>query len=114
MTAKRRSRHRALSVWAAVSAPLLIASLILVFAFPTSGTIGTFLTVMFWFGLIESAFRGRVVGYLVTVGAIVLLVVTGIVLAVVIVVNWRIALAVVLGVPALALLVANLRELARR
>jgi hypothetical protein len=114
MAARKRAHHRALSVWAAVSAPLLIASLILVFAFPTSGTVGTLLTVLFWFGLIESAFRGRVVGYLVTVVAIVLLLFTGIVLAVLIALNWRIALAVVLGVPAVALLVANLRELARR
>lgn len=109
----RRTR-RVLSFWAAVSAPLFIASLILVALYPHAATVGNLLFVAFVFGLIEAALRGRAGRYLGWVLGGVVLVLIGLVIAVLLVQNWRITLAVLFGIPVLALLWSNLRELARR
>jgi len=112
---RRRGRHRALSVWVAINAPLIIASLILVFALPQTNTLLALL-------LVPLGPRVRGVDAPRTPGhardrpwqSTIVITAAGVLIAIADVEAWRITLAIVFGIPAAALVIANIRELARR
>ena len=96
-----------------MSAPLLLASLILIVTAPPAAWISTvgFLAVVF-LG-VEAIARRRLLSFLASVGLLVLAVAIGWALLVAILDNWRLTLSVVLALAAVSLLVANIKD-ARR
>ena len=106
-------RPRFLKVWAAVSTPLLVLTIVVLLTAPP---LAFFTSVAVFGGLflgVEAAARGRLLSFLggllltlLTIGALVVLV--GGLLR-----NWQAVLAVLLTVAALVLLVVNIRELRR-
>ena len=110
---EERERRRLLRVWAAVSTPLLVLTIVVLligppWAFVTS--VGVFLVA---FLAVEAAARGRLLGFAGGLVSAVLTVAVVIAFAAGLVSNWRVVLAVVLGLAALVLLVSNIRELRR-
>lgn len=106
-------RPRFLKVWAAVSTPLLVLTIVVLLTAPP---LAFFTSVAVFAGLflgVEAAARGRL---LIFVGGLVLTAVTVAAVAVLVVGllrNWQAVLAVVLALAAVALFAVNLRELRR-
>ncbi len=109
----QQRRTRFLTIWGVVSAPLLLASLILIVTAPPAAWISTvgFLAVVF-LG-VEAIARRRLLSFLASVGLLVLAVAIGWALLLAILDNWRLTLSVVLALAAVSLLVANIKD-ARR
>ncbi len=106
-------RQRFLTIWAAISAPLLIASLILVLLNPVAGTVATFTGITLVFAAVEAWGRGRLLALVaVLVGGIFILVI-GTIFVGLLIVEWRLAIIALLAAIALALLITNVRELVR-
>jgi hypothetical protein len=110
---EERERRRLLRVWAAVSTPLLVLTIVVLligppWAFATS--VAVFLVAFLG---VEAAARGRLLGFAGGLVSTVLTVAVVIAFAAGLVSNWRAVLAVVLGLAALVLLVTNIRELRR-
>ena len=110
---EERERRRLLRVWAAVSTPLLVLTIVVLligppWAFATS--VGVFLVA---FLAVEAAARGRLLGFAGGLVSAALTVAVLVAFAAGLVSNWRLVLAVVLGLAAVVLLVTNIRELRR-
>jgi hypothetical protein len=107
-------RARFLRVWAALSIPLLLGSLIVVLVVSPLAFLTTIAVLIVLFSGVEAIARRRLLSFLgstllllgavALVGALTLLFVK----------HWRTAVSVVVGIAALALLVGNLQELRRR
>lgn len=108
-----RGRQRFLTIWAAISAPLLIASLILVVMNPVAGTVATFALITLVFGAVEAWARGRLFALVVVLFGAIFLLIVGTIFVGLLIVNWRLAIVVLLALLAVALLVSNVRELVR-
>jgi hypothetical protein len=111
--ARPLGRPRMLRIWAALSTPLLIVTVVVLLlgpplAFLTSLT----LVVLLLFG-VEAAARGRLLRFFVGLVLLGLTVAVVGALAIGLVQNWRIVLAVLLSLLALVLLVGNVGELRR-
>ncbi len=111
--AEQERRRRFLKLWAAVSTPLLLGSVIVVLVASPLAWISTITCLIVLFAGIEAIARRRLISFLaslVLLAAIMLLIVGFVVL---VLKHWRIAISVLLGVSALALLLSNLGELRR-
>lgn len=108
-----RGRQRFLTIWAAISAPLLIASLILVLMNPVAGTVATFAGITLVFALVEAWGRGRLLALVGLLVGVIFLLIVGTIFVGLLIVNWRLAIVALLAVIALALLFSNVRELVR-
>jgi hypothetical protein len=106
-------RPRFLRVWAAVSTPLLVLTIVVLLTAPP---LAFFTSVAVFGGLflgVEAAARGRLVSFLVG------LVLTAVTVAVVVTLvlgllrNWQVVLAVLLTLAAVVLFAVNVRELRR-
>jgi hypothetical protein len=112
--AEQQRRTRFLRLWAAISTPLLLASVIVVLLATPLAFISTIAALVVVFAGVESIARRRLLSF---IGSVVLLIVT--VAAVVGFVllfsrHWRTAISVLVGVAALALLAGNLQDMRRR
>jgi hypothetical protein len=110
-----RSRRRILSIWSALSTPLILGVIALLFLpdrpAPVFATIVAWLLLLL---LIEALAQRNLFRFLVTLLALGVLVVAILVaVGLVFFYGWRITVAVGLGLVALVLLLANLRELVR-
>ena len=104
-------RTRFLKLWAAISTPLLLSSAILILLVSPLALIVDIVALAVVFSGFEAIARRRFISFL---GSVVLLVVVaalGVGLVVLFLKHWRTALSLVIGVAAVALLIANLRAL---
>ncbi len=112
-TAVSRERRRVLRVWATVSTPLLVLTIVVLLLGPPLAFLTSLVVFVVAFLAVEAIARGRLAvflgGLLSTAVAVVVVValVTGLPR------NWQLVLAVLLGAAALILLVVNVRELRR-
>ena len=113
-TQEQERRTRFLRFWAAVSTPLLLASVIVVLIISPLAFLTTIAALLLIFSGVEAVARRRLLSFLASTA----LLLVGIALLVGLVVlflnHWRTAIAVLVGVAALALLAANFQELRRR
>jgi hypothetical protein len=111
---EQERRTRFLKIWAAVSTPLLLASVIVVLIISPLAFLTTIAALFLIFSGVEAIARRRLLSFL---GSTALLLV-GIALLVGLILlflnHWRTAIAVLVGIAALALLAANFQELRRR
>jgi hypothetical protein len=110
---EERERRRLLRVWAAVSTPLLVLTIVVLllgppWAFATS--VAVFLVAFLG---VEAVARGRLLGFAGGLASAVLTVALVIGAVAGLLRNWQAVLAVVLGLAGLMLLVSNIRELRR-
>ncbi len=110
---EERERRRLLRVWAAVSTPLLVLTIVVLllgppWAFGTSAAV-----FLIAFLGVEAAARGRLLGFAAGLASAVLTAAVVIAFVAGLLRNWQVVLAVVLGLAALVLLVTNIRELRR-
>jgi hypothetical protein len=111
--AASRERRRLLRVWAAVSTPLLVLTIVVLLVGPPLAFATSLAVFAVAFLAVEATARGRLVVFL---GGLAVTVVTVAVIAALVVGllrNWQLVLAVILGVAASVLLAANVRELRR-
>ncbi len=112
-TQAQERRTRFLKFWAAVSTPLLLGCIIVVLVATPLAWITTIACLVAIFAGVEAVARRRLFSFLASVlllaGAAVLIV--G--LTLLFLTHWRIAISVLIGLAALALLIGNLRELRR-
>ena len=111
---EQERRTRFLKLWAAISTPLLLASVIVVVIVSPLAFITTIAGLFLVFTGIEALARRRLLSFL---ASTILLVVVIALLAgfiLLLLTHWRIAISVLVGIAALGLLGANIQELRRR
>ena len=110
---EQESRQRFLKLWAAVSTPLLLTAFIVaLLVSPFAAIVDVAILAALFIG-VEAIARGRFVSFLASLLLLVAAVAVAVGLLLLFLNYWRIALAVLIGVAALALLVANLRTVRR-
>jgi hypothetical protein len=107
-------RTRFLKVWAAISTPLLLASVIVVLIFSPLAFITTVAALFLLFSGVEAIARRRLLSFLASTALLVVGIAALIGLIILFLRHWRTAIAVLVGIAAVALLAANLQELRRR
>ncbi len=111
---EQERRTRFLKLWAIVSTPLLLGTIVVVLVAPPLAFITTIAVLAAAFTGVEAVARRRLVSFL---GSLVLLM-AGLILcvgfAVLLLKHWRIAISLLIGAAAIALLLGNLRDLRRR
>lgn len=110
---EERARRRVLSIWAAISTPLVLLWLILL-VLPLGASlaglsVGALLVIL----TVEAVARRQLARFLIAVVVVAVLVAAGLALAVALLVDWRRSLTVLLATSAAILLVVNLAELRR-
>lgn len=107
-------RKRFLKVWAAVSTPLLLGSIIVVLLASPLTFLATIAALVLLFSGVEAIARRRLLSFLAS--TVLLLATVALVVGVTLLFlkHWRIAFALVIGLAAVSLLIANLRDLRRR
>ncbi len=111
---EQHRRTRFLRFWAAISTPLLLASVILVLVVSPLAFLTTIAVLFVVFTGVEAIARRRLLSFL---GSVLLLVVTvALIVGFVLLLSrhWRTALSVLVGIAALALLAGNLQDMRRR
>jgi hypothetical protein len=113
-TEEQERRTRFLKVWAALSTPLLLASVIVVLLISPLAFVVTVAALFLIFSGVEAIARRRLLSFLASTTLLLvgLAVVVGLILL--FLKHWRTAIAILVGVAAVALLAANLQELRRR
>ncbi len=111
---EQQRRTRFLRLWAAVSTPLLLASVIVVLIASPLAFISTIVVLFVLFAGVEAIARRRLLSFLasVLILAVVIVVIVG--FALLLSRHWRTAISVLIGVAALALLAGNLQDMRRR
>ncbi len=111
--ARPPGRPRMLRVWAALSTPLLVLTVVVLLLGPPLAFLTSLVLVVLLFFGVEATARGRLLRFV--VGLVLLGLTVAVVAGVVIglVQNWRIVLAVLLSLLALVLVIVNVRELRR-
>jgi hypothetical protein len=110
---EQERRTRFLKIWAAVSTPLLLSSVILILVVsPLAWIVDIGIVTCAFLGF-EAIARRRFLSFLASVGLLVVVVAVSVGLIVLFLRHWRIALSLVIGVAAVALLIANLRAIRR-
>jgi hypothetical protein len=106
-------RPRFLKVWAAVSTPLLVLTIVVLLTAPPLAFLSSVVVFAGLFLGVEAAARGRLLAFLgglaatAATGTVVVLLVVGLLR------NWQVVLAVLLTVAAVVLFATNIRELRR-
>ncbi len=111
-TQERRTRF--LKVWAAISTPLLLASLILVLVATPLAFVSTLVVLFLLFTAVEAIARRRLLSFLASTLLLLAAVAAVVGLVLLTISHWRTGLSVLIGAAALTLLVANLQDLRRR
>jgi hypothetical protein len=107
-------RTRFLTVWAAVSTPLLLSSVILVLVVSPLALITDIAILACLFIGFEAIARRRFLSFFASVVLLIVAVALGVGLFLLFLKHWRLALSLVIGVAAIALLIANLRAMRER
>lgn len=110
---EERERRRLLRVWAAVSTPLLVLTIVVLLLGPPWAFATSVAVFLLAFLGVEAAARGRLLGFAGGLVSTVLVVAVVIALVAGLLRNWQLVLAVVLGLAAVVLLATNIRELRR-
>jgi hypothetical protein len=110
---EERSRRRVLSIWAAISTPLVLMSLILLVLPLGASIIGLSIVALLVILTVEAIARRQLARFLIAVVVVGVLVVAGLALSVALLVDWRQSLTGLLAASAAVLLVINLAELRR-
>jgi hypothetical protein len=108
---EQERRTRFLKLWAAVSTPLLLSSAILVLVVSPLALIIDIAILGCVFSAFEAIARRRFLSFLASLALLAAVVALGVGLVLLFLRHWRIALSVLIGVAALALLIANLRTM---
>jgi len=111
---EQERRTRFLKIWAAVSTPLLLASVIVVLVVSPLAFLTTIAALCLIFSGVEATARRRLLSFLASTALLLLGIALLVGLVLLFLKHWRTAIAVLVGVAALALLAANLQELRRR
>lgn len=110
---EQERRTRFLKLWAAISTPLLLSSVILVLVVsPLALIIDVAILACVFIG-VEAIARRRFLSFLASLILLAVVVVLGVGLILLFLKHWRIALSLLVGVGAAALLLANLRAIRR-
>ena len=104
-------RTRFLKLWAAVSTPLLLCSVILVLVVSPLALVIDIAVLACVFIGVEAVARRRFLSFLASLVLLAVVLALGVGLIVLFLNHWRIALSLVIGVGAVALLIANLRAI---
>ena len=115
MPAQSQRRRRLLSVWSAISTPLILAVIALLFL-PGTATpiVGTIVAWLFILLAVEALARRNLFRFLTTLLVLALLTVALLIaVGLLFLSGWQVTVAVCLGVFAIVLLLVNLRELAQ-
>jgi hypothetical protein len=108
-----RERRRLLRVWAAVSTPLLLVTIVVLLVGPPLAFLTSLAVFVVAFLVVEATARGRLVAFVSGLAVTVVTVGVATALLVGLLRSWQAVLAVVLGLAAVALLAANVREMRR-
>ena len=107
------SRRRVLAIWSAISTSIVMAALIFVLVAPEWNARGLAVEVIIVLFAFEALARKQLVRFAVLVVASLLIAALLLALGSALVADWRVVLAFLLGVAAVALLFLNVRELVR-
>ena len=113
MPDEERSRRRVLSIWAAISTPLVLLWLILLVLPLGASLVGLSIAALLVILTVEAIARRQLVRFLIALVVVAILVAAGLALSVGLLVDWRRSLTVLLATSAAILLVVNLAELRR-
>jgi hypothetical protein len=113
-TQEQERRTRFLRFWAAISTPLLLASVIVVLIISPLAFLTTIAALFLIFSGVEAVARRRLLSFLASAALLLVGIALLVGLALLFVNHWRTAIAVLVGVAAIALLAANFQELRRR
>jgi hypothetical protein len=108
---EQRRRTRFLRLWASVSTPLLLASVVVVLTASPAAMISTIAVLAAAFIGVEAIARRRFLSFLASSILLVATIALGVVFILLFLQHWRIAISVLVGAAALALLLGNLRDL---
>jgi hypothetical protein len=108
---EQRRRTRFLRLWAALSTPLLLASVIVVLTASPAAIVSTVVVLAAAFIGVEAIARRRFVSFVASSMLLVLTIGLGVALILLFLHHWRIVISALVGAAALALLVGNLRDL---
>jgi hypothetical protein len=108
---EQERRTRFLTLWAAVSTPLLLSSVVLVLVVsPLAFFVDIAVLAVAFLGC-EAIARRRFLSFLASLGLLALVIAVGVGLLLLFLKHWRVALSLVIGAAAVALLIANLRAM---
>jgi hypothetical protein len=110
---EERSRRRVLSIWAAISTPLVLLSLILLVLPLGASIVGLSIAALLLILTVEAIARRQLARFLIAVVVVGVLVMAGLAMSVALLVDWRRSLTGLLAASAAVLLVVNLAELRR-
>ncbi len=110
---EQERRTRFLKLWAALSTPLLLSSLILILVVSPLAWLIDIAVLGGAFSGFEAIARRRFLSFLASLALFVAVVGLGVGLFLLFLRHWRIALSIVIGAAALALLIANIRTVRR-
>jgi hypothetical protein len=110
---EQQRRTRFLKLWAAVSTPLLLGSVIVVLLAPPLASITTIGVLIIAFAGVEAIARRRLLSFVASVVLLVAATALVVGLTLLFLKHWRTAISVIVGVAALALLFGNLEETRR-
>ncbi|MBV9535502.1 MAG: hypothetical protein JO321_08845 [Solirubrobacterales bacterium] len=112
-TEQQERRTRFLKIWAAVSTPLLLATVIVELIISPLAFFTTIAALILVFSGVEAIARRRLLSFLASLALLVFGIALLVGLTLLFLKHWRTALAVLVGIAALVLLAANFRELRR-
>jgi hypothetical protein len=113
LPAETTSRRRVLAIWSAVSTPVVMAMLVFVLVAPDWNARSIAVEIIIVLFALEALARKQLVRFAVLVVAALLIAALVLALGSALVADWRVVLAFVLGLAAVALLFLNVRELVR-
>jgi hypothetical protein len=113
MPDEERSHRRVLSIWAAISTPLVLLWLILLVLPLGASLVGLSIAALLVILTVEAIARRQLVRFLIALVVVAILVAAGLALSVGLLVDWRRSMTVLLAASAAILLVVNLAELRR-
>jgi hypothetical protein len=113
MPDEERSHRRVLSIWAAISTPLVLLWLILLVLPLGASLAGLSIAALLVILTVEAIARRQLVRFLIALVVVAILVAAGLALSVGLLVDWRRSMIVLLAASAAILLVVNLAELRR-
>jgi len=111
--AEERSRRRVLSIWAAISTPLVLIWLVLLVLPLNTSLLALSIGALLVICTIEAIARRALVRFLIALVIFTIVVLAGLALSQALVTDWRLALSSVLVIAAAIVLVANFAELRR-
>lgn len=111
---EQERRKRFLKIWAALSTPLLLASVVVVLIISPLAFFAMIASLFLIFSGVEAIARRRLLSFLTSMALLLVGIALLVGLSLLFLNHWRTAIAVLIGIAALALLAANFQEMRRR